>query len=56
MSVFSLRINENAQNPHENMLYLITSVKNHNLWGRMNMVLVAVIHPYIVKKLFENID
>lgn len=37
-------------------LYIITSVKNHNFWGKLYMLPVSIIHPYIVKKLFKNIN
>ncbi|QYN43903.1 MULTISPECIES: DUF2867 domain-containing protein [unclassified Gilliamella] len=43
-------------NDHKKKLYLITSVKIHNFWGRLYMVPVSIIHPYIVYKLFKNIN
>ena len=43
-------------NDHKKKLYFITSVKFHNFWGRLYMVPVSIIHPYIVYKLFENIN
>lgn len=49
-----LRIMET--NDHKKKLYIITSVKNHNFWGRLYMVPVSILHPYIVYKLFENIN
>ncbi|PIT49694.1 DUF2867 domain-containing protein [Snodgrassella alvi] len=51
-----LRITENISNPDKNLLYLVASVKNHNFWGRLYMLPVSVLHPFIVHKLFENID
>ncbi|MCO6524127.1 MAG: DUF2867 domain-containing protein [Candidatus Schmidhempelia sp.] len=44
------------KNRMENTLYLIASVKNHNIWGKLYMLPVAMIHPYIVNKLFKNIN
>ncbi|KDN12771.1 hypothetical protein SALWKB12_0578 [Snodgrassella communis] len=51
-----VRITENTSNPGKNMLYLVASVRNHNFWGRLYMLPVSVLHPFIVHKLFENID
>lgn len=50
-----LRITDNTQQPDKKMLYLIASVKNHNFWGRLYMMPVSKLHPFIVNKLFENI-
>lgn len=43
-------------NDYHNKLYLITSVKNHNLVGKLYMLPVSIMHPYIVSKLFENLN
>ncbi|MCO6504594.1 MAG: DUF2867 domain-containing protein [Snodgrassella sp.] len=40
----------------QNKLYLITSVKNHHFVGKLYMMPVSVLHPYIVRKLFKNIN
>lgn len=40
---------------YKNKLYVITSVKIHNFWGKLYMAPVSIIHPYIVYKLFDNI-
>ncbi|OCG24207.1 hypothetical protein A9G11_03760 [Gilliamella sp. wkB108] len=42
-------------NDDQNKLYLITSVKNHNVIGKLYMLPVSVMHPYIVRRLFKNI-
>jgi hypothetical protein len=42
-------------NSNKNTLYLIASVKNHNIWGKLYMLPVSILHPYIVKRLFRNI-
>lgn len=41
---------------NKNKLYLITSVKNHNFIGKLYMMPVSILHPYIVSKLLENIN
>lgn len=37
-----------------NMLYLIASVNNHNFWGKLYMMPVSILHPFIVRQLFRN--
>ena len=43
-------------NDIQNRLYVITSVKNHNLIGKLYMVPVSVIHPFIVNRLLRNLN
>lgn len=50
----SIRIIET--NDFKEKLYIITSVKNHNFWGKLYMLPVSIIHPYIVNKLLKNIN
>ena len=40
----------------QNKLYVITSVKNHNLIGKLYMVPVSVLHPFIVNRLLRNLN
>lgn len=40
----------------QNKLYVITSVKNHNLIGKLYMVPVSVLHPFIVNRLLKNLN
>ncbi|WP_081300778.1 DUF2867 domain-containing protein [Gilliamella apicola] len=47
-----LRIINNSED--SNMLYLIASVNNHNFWGKLYMMPVSVLHPFIVRQLFSN--
>ncbi|OCG02289.1 DUF2867 domain-containing protein [Gilliamella sp. wkB112] len=42
-------------NDFQNKLYLITSVKNHNVIGKLYMLPVSIMHPYIVRNLFKNL-
>ncbi len=46
----------NADKNSNNDLYLTTSVKNNNFFGRLYMVPVSIIHPFIAKKLLLNIN
>jgi hypothetical protein len=41
-------------NSNKNTLYLIASVKNHNIWGKLYMLPVSILHPYIVKRLYSK--
>ncbi|KES18758.1 Protein of unknown function (DUF2867) [Gilliamella apicola SCGC AB-598-I20] len=43
-------------NDKQNKLYVITSVKNHNLIGKLYMVPVSVLHPFIVNRLLRNLN
>ncbi|WP_454877595.1 DUF2867 domain-containing protein [Serratia inhibens] len=43
-------------NSHTNELYLATSVKNKNIFGKLYMVPVSFMHPFIAKKLIFNIN
>ena len=43
-------------NDQQNKLYVITSVKNHNLIGKLYMVPVSVLHPFIVNRLLKNLN
>lgn len=45
-----------VDNNDKNKLYLITSVKNHNFVGKLYMLPVSIVHPYIVTNLFKNIN
>ena len=47
-----LRIINNTEKT--NMLYLIASVNNHNFWGKLYMMPVSILHPFIVRQLFRN--
>lgn len=51
-----VRIIENTSNPSKNILYLVASVRNHNFWGRLYMLPVSILHPFIAHKLVDNID
>ncbi|OCG07627.1 hypothetical protein A9G13_05215 [Gilliamella sp. wkB178] len=42
-------------NDYQNKLYLITSVKNHNVIGKLYMLPVSIMHPFIVRNLFKNL-
>lgn len=50
----SIRIIET--NDFKEELFIITSVKNHNIWGKLYMLPVSIIHPYIVNKLLKNLN
>ncbi|MCO6551348.1 MAG: DUF2867 domain-containing protein [Gilliamella sp.] len=50
-----IRVVDKGNDISKNTVYLIASVKNHNIWGKLYMLPVAILHPYIVNKLFENI-
>ena len=43
-------------NDQQNKLYVITSVKNHNFIGKLYMVPVSVLHPFIVNRLLRNLN
>ena len=43
-------------NEKQNKLYVITSVKNHNLIGKLYMVPVSILHPFIVNRLLINLN
>ncbi|OCG21772.1 DUF2867 domain-containing protein [Gilliamella sp. App4-10] len=43
-------------NDHKKKLYFITSVKIHHFLGKLYIAPVSIIHPYIVYKLFGNIN
>ncbi len=43
-------------NDKQNNLYVITSVKNHNFIGKLYMVPVSVLHPFIVNRLLRNLN
>ncbi|MEW6484878.1 MAG: DUF2867 domain-containing protein [Pseudomonadota bacterium] len=47
---------ENADKPSINDLHLVTSVKNKNFFGKLYMLPVSIIHPFIAKKLLVNIN
>ncbi|NUE95281.1 DUF2867 domain-containing protein [Gilliamella sp. ESL0232] len=50
-----IRVVDKGNDISKNTVYLIASVKNHNICGKLYMLPVAILHPYIVNKLFENI-